>query len=80
VAAYIFTAPTCKATIISLEPCALNAEFQLFILRFDKNFLTLWMPLKGGFEVKGGPKTLQIILIFILTRPQNIYTGLCNYI
>ncbi len=27
-AAYIFTtAPTCKATIISLEPCALNADF-----------------------------------------------------
>jgi len=28
VAAYIFTAPTCKATIISLESCALNADFQ----------------------------------------------------
>jgi hypothetical protein len=31
-AAYIFTAPTCKATTtISLEPCALNADFQHFI-------------------------------------------------
>jgi hypothetical protein len=27
VAAYIFTAPTCKATIINLEPWALNADF-----------------------------------------------------
>jgi hypothetical protein len=29
-----FTAPNCTTTIISLEPCALNAEFQHFILRF----------------------------------------------
>jgi hypothetical protein len=27
VATYIFTAPTCTTTIISLTPCALNAEF-----------------------------------------------------
>jgi len=26
-AAYIFTAPACTTTIISLQPCALNAEF-----------------------------------------------------
>jgi hypothetical protein len=25
-------APTCTTTIISLKPCALNAEFQRFIL------------------------------------------------
>ncbi len=31
---YIFTAPTCAATIILLEPCALNVEFQYFILSF----------------------------------------------
>jgi hypothetical protein len=30
----IFTAPKCTTTIISFEPCALNAEFQHFILRF----------------------------------------------
>jgi hypothetical protein len=24
---YIFTAPTCTTTIITLEPCALNVEF-----------------------------------------------------
>jgi hypothetical protein len=35
-ATYIFTAPTCTATIILLEPCALNVEFQHFILRFNK--------------------------------------------
>jgi hypothetical protein len=26
-ATYIFTAPTCTTTIITLEPCALNTEF-----------------------------------------------------
>ncbi len=35
-ATYIFSAPTCTATIIPLEPCALNAEFQHFIPRFNK--------------------------------------------
>ncbi len=35
-ATYIFTAPTCTTTIITLEPCALNAKFQHFILRFIK--------------------------------------------
>jgi hypothetical protein len=38
---YIFTAPNCTTTIISLELCALNAEFQHFILRFNKMSL-LW--------------------------------------
>jgi hypothetical protein len=35
VAAYVFIAPTCKTTIISLEPCALNADFQHSIPRFN---------------------------------------------
>jgi len=30
-ATYIFTAPNCTTTIISLEPRALNAEYQHFI-------------------------------------------------
>jgi hypothetical protein len=35
-ATYIFTAPTtCRTAIITLEPCALNAETQHFILRFN---------------------------------------------
>jgi len=32
----IFTAPTCTTTIVTLKPRALNAEFQHFILRFNK--------------------------------------------
>jgi len=32
-ATYIFTAPSCTTTTITLEPCALNAEFQHFIPR-----------------------------------------------
>jgi hypothetical protein len=35
-ATYIFTAPTCTTTIITLEPCALNAEFQHVISRFNE--------------------------------------------
>jgi hypothetical protein len=31
-----FTAPTCTTTIITLGPCAFKAEFQHFILRFNK--------------------------------------------
>jgi hypothetical protein len=48
-AAYIFTAPTCKATMIGVEPCALNAEFQHFIPRFNKISLLYGSPLKEGF-------------------------------
>jgi hypothetical protein len=33
---YIFIALTCTITIVTLEPCALKAEFQYFILRFNK--------------------------------------------
>jgi hypothetical protein len=35
-APYIFTAPSYTTTIITLELCAKNAEFQQFILRFNK--------------------------------------------
>jgi hypothetical protein len=33
-------APTCTTTIITLEPCALNGEFQDFIPRFNKTLLS----------------------------------------
>jgi hypothetical protein len=38
-ATYIFTTRTCTTAIITLLPCALNAEFQHFILRFNKILL-----------------------------------------
>jgi len=47
-----FTAPTYTTTIITLQPCALNAEFQHFVLRF----LPLLIQLKeaiGGVENRG---------------------------
>ncbi len=57
-ATYIFKAPNCTTTITSLEPCALNAECQDFILRFIKMSLLCWYHWKrGGYGVKGGPKT-----------------------
>jgi ABC-type lipoprotein release transport system permease subunit len=33
---YVFIAPICITTIIIFEPCALNVEFQHFILRFNE--------------------------------------------
>jgi len=47
-ATYIFTAPTCTTTIIILELCALNAEFQHFIPIFDKIFLLCEYHCKRG--------------------------------
>jgi len=49
---YVFTGPNCSTTIISLEPCALNAEYQHFILRFIK----LSLPLKEGIGGERRPK------------------------
>ncbi len=52
---YIFVAPpTCTTTTITLKPCALNAEFQHFILRFNKISL---LCIYRGLRVKAGPKT-----------------------
>jgi hypothetical protein len=47
---YIFNAPTCTTTIITL------AEFQHFIVIFRKKFLTLPIPLKDGI---GGERRLE---------------------
>jgi hypothetical protein len=47
-ATYIFTAPP-YTTKITLKPCALNAELQLLILRFNK--ISLRIPLE---EERGG--------------------------
>jgi hypothetical protein len=54
---YIFTAPTCTTTIITLKPCALNAKFQYFILRFNKISLLCGCHWKRGEGAKAGPKT-----------------------
>jgi hypothetical protein len=58
-ATYIFTAPNCTTTIISLEPCALNAEYQHFIVRFIKISFTLQIPLKEGIGGERTPHTSQ---------------------
>ncbi len=56
-ATYIFTALSCTTNKIRLEPCALNAEFQHFILRFNKMYLLCGYHWKREYGVKGGPKT-----------------------
>ncbi len=81
VAAYIFTAPTCKA-IISLEPCALNADFQHFIPRFNKICLLWWIPQKKGFGWKEAQRQGDFTINFSIYTytPQNIFTGPCKCI
>jgi hypothetical protein len=53
-ATYIFTAPNYTTIIFTLEPCALNSEYQHFKLRFIKTSLLCRYHWK---RVKGGPKT-----------------------
>ncbi len=67
------TAPTCKATIISLEPCALNADFQHFIPRFNKNFCFMDTPERrvGGERRPKGRDFTNNFSIYTYT-PQNI--------
>ncbi len=43
-----------------LEPCALNAEFQHFIPRFNKTSLLCGHHSKRGYGVKRGPKTDRV--------------------
>ncbi len=58
-ATYIFIALNCTTAIISPEPCAFNAEYQHFILRFIKMSLLCGYTTERGDRggVKGGPKT-----------------------
>jgi hypothetical protein len=57
-ATYIFTAPNCTTTIISLEPCGLNAEFQHFILSCSISYWDLIKCLYfADTTERQGPKT-----------------------
>jgi len=64
------TAPTCKATIISLEPFALNADFQHFIPTSNKFHSFMDTPERRvwGERRRKDRVTSQIILIFTLTH------------
>jgi len=71
------TAPTCKATIINLEPCALNADFQHFILKCNEFPYFMDIPerrVRGERRPKDSV-TLQIILGFTLTHPKTFTRG-----
>jgi hypothetical protein len=84
VAAYIFTAPTCKATIISVEHCALNADFQHFIPRFNKISLIYGYPWKKGLGRKEAERqddfTNNFNIYTYAYMPQNIYIESCKCI
>jgi len=60
--------------IITPQPCALNAEFQHFILRFNKNFLTLRIPLKEGIGGEKRPKDRVKSLWYLLLQTPNPVT------
>jgi len=75
-ATYIFTAPKCTTIIVSLEPCALNAEFQHLILSCSISYSDLIKYLYFADTVERGDRawkeaerqgedrvTLQITLI-----------------
>jgi len=84
VAANIFTAPTCKATIINLEPCPLNAEFQHFILRFNKISLLYGYPQRKRkvWGWKEAQRQGDFIINFNICTytSQNIYMKACKCI
>jgi hypothetical protein len=59
---------------INLKPCALNEEFQDFIPKFNKFYISL----KEGFGVERRPKdkvALWIALEYTLTRPGTFTLG-----
>jgi hypothetical protein len=66
------TAPTCKATIISLETLALNADFQHFIPTSNKFHYFMHTPERRvwGERRRKDRVTLQIIVIFSGGRPE----------
>jgi hypothetical protein len=71
------TAPTCKATIISLEPFALNGDFQHVIPTSNKFHYFMDTPERRVWGERR-PKhrvTLQIILVFTLTHLKTVTRG-----
>jgi len=75
-ATYIFTAPTYTTTIITLEPCALNAEFQHFILKISLLCKYHWKRESGVKE----RVTLGIKLIYRTLSEEESYGHMnkCN--
>jgi len=71
------TGPTCKATIISLEPFALNANFQHFIPTSNKFHYFMNTPERRvwGERRRKDRVTLQIILVFTLTNLKTFTRG-----
>jgi hypothetical protein len=62
---------------IGFEPCALNADFQHFIPKFNKISLLYGYPKRRVWGERR-PKDkviLQIILVFTLTRPKTFMQG-----
>ncbi len=74
------TAPTCKATIISLEPFALNADFQHFIPTSNKfhYFMDTLERRVWGERRHKDRVTLQIILILTLRHLKTFTWGVCK--
>jgi hypothetical protein len=76
------TAPTCKATIISLEPFALNGDYQHFIPTSNKFHYFMDTPERRiwGERRRKDRVTLQIILIFTVTHLKTFTLGVSVYV
>jgi len=76
------TAITCKATIISLEPSALNADFHHFIPTSNKFHYFMDTPERRvwGKRRRKDRVTSQIILIFTLTHLKTFTLGVLVYV
>jgi hypothetical protein len=77
-ATYIFTAPNSTTTIISLDPCALNVEYQYFILRFIKISLLYGYHWKRGQGVKEAQRQGEVRVTLRITLLTNGFFPLQN--
>jgi hypothetical protein len=81
---YIFIAPTCTTTIITLEPYALNVEFQHSIHRFT-NFFSLYGYTERGFwkwkeAQRQGDFIINLNICTYTYMPQNTLHMACKCI
>jgi hypothetical protein len=80
---YIHWSYLSTRTVIRLEPCALDAEFQHFILSFNKNFITLQIPLKQtgvkGWKEGQRPWIYGILYwVFLMVVHKEKFPALCK--
>jgi hypothetical protein len=69
------TAPTCKATIISLETFALNADFQHFIPTSNKFHYVMDTPERRVWGERRRKDRVTLPIILVLTHLKTFTQG-----